>query len=162
MERTPRHLLLATLLATSGALAFAQTPPPPAASTAPHAAQAHQRMAEHRDKRLAELKAQLKITPAQEAAWAAWTQATQPPAPAQRPPQARGEFARLTTPQRIDLMQQRQAERSARLRQRGDATKAFYAQLAPEQQKTFDQQALRHGSREGRPGPGHGKGHGPA
>ena len=176
MTRTPRRLLLGALLATSSAIALAQTPPPPVAATpaageaaarpAPgkhhgrmNPAQRQQRMAEHRARRLAELKAQLKLVPAQEGAWTAFTAALQPPAQA-RPRMQRGEFAQLTTPQRIDLMAQRQTERAARMQQRGDATKAFYAQLTPEQQKTFDQQALRHGPREGRQG--HGKGHAPA
>ncbi|MFT4193979.1 Spy/CpxP family protein refolding chaperone [Ottowia sp.] len=181
MTHTPRRLLLGALLATSSAIALAQTPPPPPAGTPPAGeasarpvagkrhdrmdpAQRQQRMAEHRARRLAELKARLKLTPAQEGAWASFTAALQPPAQPARPPLQRGEFAKLTTPQRIDLMAQRQAERATRMQQRGDATKAFYAQLTPEQQKTFDEQAMRHGPREGRGGPGHGKGHrhGPA
>jgi len=164
MKRTSRHLLLAALIATSGGFALAQTPPPAApASAAAHAARMQQRMAEQHAHRLVDLKARLKITPAQEGAWATYATALQPPA---RPPQQRGEFEKLTTPQRIDLMQQRQAERATRMQQFGDATKAFYAQLSPEQQKTFDDVARRHGPREGRGparddhrrGPGHGAG----
>ena len=50
----------------------------------------------------------------------------------------RAEFAKLTTPQRLDRMQTRQAERSAMFAKRIDATRSFYAALTPEQQKTFD------------------------
>ena len=73
--------------------------------------------------------------------------ATQPPARGERPPMDREAFKNLTTPQRIDLMEQRSAEHQARMKQRGDATKAFYAQLSAEQQKVFDQRAVRHGPR---------------
>ena len=119
-------------------------------------AQRQQRMAEHHAKRQAELKAQLKLTPAQEGAWTAYTAAMQPPANAQRrgPRMDRAEFDKLTTPQRIDRMQQRSAERQAQMKQRGDAVKAFYAQLTPEQQKLYDDRAMR-GGKGKRGGPGH-------
>ena len=42
--------------------------------------------------------------------------------------------------------------------QRGEAVKAFYAQLTPEQQKVFDERGMRHGKGEGRHG-GHRGGH---
>ncbi len=157
----PKHLLLAAVLATAGTLALAQTPPAPAAPGAAQATQAdpgarQQRWAEHRAKRLEQLKAQLKLTPAQDGAWASYTAAMQPPA--QRPPRpSRAEMAQLTTPQRIDRMQAMQAERQQRMGQRLDAVKAFYAQLTPEQQKVYDQQSMRHGERgHGRHGMQHG------
>lgn len=167
MVFAPKQVLIATLLAATGAVAMAQTPPPPpAAPAAPAAgesapsraapgerharrapAEREKRMAEHHAKRLAELKAALKLTAAQEGAWNTFTAATQPPARGERPPMDREAFKNLTTPQRIDLMEQRSAEHQARMKQRGDATKAFYAQLSPEQQKVFDQRAMRHGPR---------------
>lgn len=161
----PKHLLLATVLAAASTLALAQTPPPAApapgaAATAPADPGARQqRWAEHRAKRLDQLKAQLKLSPAQDGAWAAYTAAMQPPA--LRPPRpSRADMAQLTTPQRIDRMQAMQAERQQRMSQRLDAVKAFYAQLTPEQQKVYDQQAMRHG-RGGPGGPGrHGMQHG--
>jgi Spy/CpxP family protein refolding chaperone len=116
---------------------------------------------------MADLKAQLKITPAQEGAWTAYTAAMQPPANAQRrgPRMDRAEFAKLTTPQRIDRMEQFAAERQAQMKQRGDAVKAFYAQLTPEQQKVYDERAMRGGRGEGQRGGGrhghHGMGPGP-
>lgn len=76
--------------------------------------------------------------------------------PAQRPPRMdRAQMAQLTTPQRIDRMQAMQAERQQFMTQRMDAIKAFYAQLTPEQQKVYDQQAMRHG-KGGRHGGGPG------
>jgi len=53
---------------------------------------------------------------------------------------SRAELDKLTTPQRIDLIEQRRAERIGQMNQRMDATKAFYAQLTPEQQRLFDAQ----------------------
>jgi Spy/CpxP family protein refolding chaperone len=97
-------------------------------------------------KRQAELKAMLKITPAQESAWTTFTASMQPPARmmgGERPMAAqRAELDKLTTPERIDKMKalrtQRMAEMNAEMDKRGDAAKAFYAVLSPEQQKTFD------------------------
>ena len=144
-------LLASATFASSGV--FAQ-PAPQAAPAAPVTGQAQpgipgQRMAHgdpaqrfarmqaHRAKRLAELKAKLDLSPAQESAWTHFTAATQPPGP---PPHRadRAEFAKLTTPQRLDRMQARQAERSEMFARRADATRTFYAALNPAQQKTFD------------------------
>ncbi|MCO5115441.1 MAG: Spy/CpxP family protein refolding chaperone [Burkholderiaceae bacterium] len=150
MTRT-RPLLLATLLAAASTWSVAQTTPalqparpprPRPASSAP--APGAQRWAERRAQRLEQLKAQLKLSPAQEGAWSAYTAAMQPPA--QRPARMNhAELAQLSTPQRIERMQALQAEHQQFMSQRLDAVKAFYAQLTPEQQKIYDQQSLRHG-----------------
>lgn len=162
-------LILAGLLATAGAGAIAQgtdaapaalkpgTSAPAAQNARPH--HGEHRMGEHRmgqrdpakmqawmAKRQAEMKAKLKITPAQEGAWTAFTAAMQPPARMmgdERPMAGqRAELDKLTTPERIDKMKamrtQRMTEMNAEMDKRGDATKAFYAVLSPEQQKTFD------------------------
>jgi Spy/CpxP family protein refolding chaperone len=108
------------------------------------------------EKRLATLKTQLKLTPTQEGNWAAFTTAMKPPADRQismHPDQA--ELAKLTTPERIEKMKalhtQHMAEMSANMDRRGEATKAFYATLTPDQQKTFDASALQaYGSRAGK------------
>lgn len=165
-----QRILWASLLASATFAASAQTPPPaaPAAPGARTEQRAHQprdgkfaeRMQERRVKHLADLKAKLKLDTSQESAWTTFTSATQPPAPPPRADReaARAEFATLTTPQRLDRMQARQSERAARFAQRADATRTFYAALRPEQQKTFDTEALKHGPR----GHGHGpRGHGP-
>ncbi|MBB1604156.1 Spy/CpxP family protein refolding chaperone [Variovorax sp. UMC13] len=164
-----QRILWASLLASATFAAAAQTPPPaapagPEARTEqrahkPHDGKFFERMQERRVKHLADLKAKLKLSAAQEGAWTTFTTATQPPAPpAARADReaARAEFAKLTTPQRLDRMQARQSERAARFAQRADATRTFYAALTPEQQKTFDTEALKHGPR----GHGH-RGHGP-
>ncbi|MEO5794169.1 MAG: Spy/CpxP family protein refolding chaperone [Rhodoferax sp.] len=141
--RTPfKSLVLAGLLATLGATAFAADappPPPPAAGMAPHDPA---KMQEHMLKRQAALKAQLKITAAQEGAWTTFTSSMQPPAKGPRPDKA--DFQKLTTPERIDKMRAMRTERDAEMDKRADATKAFYAVLSPEQQKTFDTHAMPH------------------
>ena len=158
-------LILAGLLATAGVGAIAQgtdaapaglkpsTSAPAAQNARPH--HGEQKMGRHDPAKMqaqmakhqAELKAKLKITPAQEGAWTAFTAAMQPPARMmggeQRPMAAqRAELDKLTTPERIDKMKalrtQRMTEMTAEMDKRGDATKAFYAALTPEQQKTFD------------------------
>ena len=162
--------VLAGLLATVGASAMAQVPP---ASSAPAAAAAEkqrdgQRMMGRHDpakmqawmaKRQAELKAKLKITPAQEGAWTSFTAAMQPPAgmDQRQTPEQRAEFAKMTTPERIDKMQamrtQRMADMKTAMDKRGEATKAFYAALSAEQQKIFDAEHMKMARHAGR---GHG------
>ncbi|MEJ8821954.1 Spy/CpxP family protein refolding chaperone [Variovorax humicola] len=165
-----QRLVSAGLLATAAFAASAQAPTAPTAPGAPAAPAAEHRMdREQRDgkffermqarhaEHLAALKAKLKLSAAQESAWSTYTAATAPPA---RPPQRRdrAEFEKLTTPERIDRMQARQAERQAMFAKRADATKTFYAALNPEQQKTFDAETvamMRHGARGGPDHQGH-------
>ena len=148
--RTPfKSLVLAGLLATLGATAFAADapPPPPAAGMAQHDPA---KMQERMQKRQADLKAQLKITAAQEAAWTTFTTSMQPPAKGPRPDKA--DFEKLTTPERIDKMRAMRTTRDAEMDKRADATKAFYAVLSPVQQKVFDAHAMPH--MRGGPGDG--------
>ena len=162
-------LLLAGVLATAGASAIAQSPAPTAAPATTMHQQAEpgygHHMMGHRDpakmqawmaKRQAELKAKLKINASQEGAWNTFTAAMQPPAHmmAKRDMAAqRAEFAKLTTPERIDKMRemrtQRMSERNATMDKRAEATKAFYATLNPEQKKTFDTETLKMVERHG-------------
>lgn len=111
------------------------------------------------DQRHAALKTQLKITAAQEAAWTSFVDAHKAPAGMMgRQPPAMADMAKLTTPERIDKMKemrtQRMGEMTAAMDKRAEATKAFYAVLTPEQQKTFDAhsmmgQGLGHGAHKG-------------
>ncbi len=144
--RTPfKSLVLAGLLATVGAAAFAADAPPP-----PHGKHDPAKMQEHMQKRQADLKAKLKLTAAQEPAWASFSASMQPPAPGPRPDKAA--FEKLTTPERIDKMRALHAERGAQMDKRAEATKAFYAVLSPEQQKVFDANAMPHGGGRGERG----------
>jgi periplasmic protein CpxP/Spy len=102
-------------------------------------AQRMERMQKYHAKRQEKLKAELKLTAAQEPAWNTYVQRT---AHTPRPmPAAQPNWSQLTTPQRLDQMQALKAERDAQMAQRIEATKSFYAALTPEQQKLFDKQA---------------------
>ncbi|MDD2176065.1 Spy/CpxP family protein refolding chaperone [Acidovorax sp. D2M1] len=165
------HRIAATALLAAMALpVLAQQPPatPPAspAASAKAAEGRHERhhgdMAQRHAKRLTDLKTQLKLTPAQEQAWTTFTTAMQP---GERPARLdHQDMDKLTTPERIDRMRAMRSQHAAEADRRGEATKAFYAALTPEQQKTFDAQAHRGhpmgGMRGGEGRHGHGDHHG--
>lgn len=167
MKHAHKHLIAAALLAL-GFAATAQPAPAPAPVTpearaggSHHGSMGHhgrmdpakmqERMQQHMAQRQAQLKQKLQITPAQESAWTAYVAAMQPPANMQRIDRA--EFARLTTPERIDRMRALRAAHHAEMDKRGEATKTFYAALTAEQKKVFDAENSR-----GRRG-GHHRGH---
>ena len=168
----PRRLAITTATAPLAALtlpALAQQPAPatPAAAAAEARPAKAARMGErgehrerhqaHREKRLAELKNELKLTPAQEPAWTAFTTALQP---GERPARLdHKDMAQLTTPERIDKMRALRAQHAAEADRRGEATKAFYAALTPEQQKTFDAKAQRQHRGPGKGGERHHRHH---
>ncbi|HET8744826.1 MAG TPA: Spy/CpxP family protein refolding chaperone [Ramlibacter sp.] len=157
MKSLHRHLLTAGLLASLGLAAVAQTqtlPAPPASQSAPQRmhgdhgrmdparmerfrARMEQRMA----KRLGHLKEKLQISRGQESAWETWTAALKPAQRLQRPDRAA--FKAMSTPERIDRFKALRAQRAAEMDKRLDATKSFYAQLTPDQQKTFDKVGMR-------------------
>ena len=108
------------------------------------------------DQRNAKLKPTLKLTPAQEGAWTTYTTAMKPPAEMMVKCPNRAEMDKLSTPERIDKMKalrtQHMADMTTAMEQRGEATKAFYATLTPEQQKMFDAGAMSHPGMQGRKG----------
>lgn len=178
MKLSSKHLLLTTLMATCGFAAFAQTatPAPAGAQTqmqdkmhrGDHSNMRERMFGNHQErvaKRQAELKAKLKITPAQESAWTTFTAAMQPPAGGmmgmRHDPKVKAEMEKLTTPERIDKMQAMRAERmktmGAEMEKRGAATKAFYAVLSSEQKAVFDAVSM-HGGRHGMGGEHGGRG----
>jgi hypothetical protein len=149
--------LLAGLLALSGVAALAQMP-----SSGGHAAMMagpadgmHEgmrhrdpaRMQARMDKHAAELKARLKLTPAQEGAWTTLVAAHKMPADmmAKRPDPAAME--KLSTPERLERMKALRRQHMTVMDQRDEATKVFYATLTPEQQKVFDASAMPHHGR---------------
>jgi periplasmic protein CpxP/Spy len=171
MKLSSKHLLLTTLMATCGFAAIAQntTPTAPAAGGQPqmqdkmhrgdHSSIRERMFGNHQErmvKRQAELKAKLKITPAQEGAWSTFAASMQPPAGGmmgmRHDPKVKAEMDKLTTPERIDKMQAMRAERmktmGAEMEKRGAATKAFYAVLSSEQKAVFDAMAM-HGGKHG-------------
>jgi periplasmic protein CpxP/Spy len=175
MKLSSKRLFLATIVMAScgyAAVASAQTATPAPAGAQPqmqdkmhrgdHSSMRERMFGNHQErmaKRQAELKAKLKITPAQEGAWTTFTAAMQPPANMgkgmmgmRHDPKVKAEMDKLTTPERIDKMQAMRAERmktmSAEMDKRGAATKAFYAVLSSEQKAVFDAVAT-HGGRHG-------------
>ncbi len=175
MKLSSKRLFLATIVMAScgyAAVASAQTAAPaPAAGTqtqmhdrmhqGDHSSMRERMFGNHQErmaKRQAELKAKLKITPAQEGAWTTFTAAMKPPANMaggmgmQHDPKVKAEMDKLTTPERIDKMQAMRAERmktmNTEMDKRGAATKAFYAVLSAEQKAVFDA-ITPHGGRHG-------------
>jgi periplasmic protein CpxP/Spy len=162
--RLPLASLAVTgLLALGAVTAMAQTPHAPEAGSpaSTHGRGEHMRMRDPAKmqammaKRQADLKAKLKLTPAQEGAWTAFTAAMQPPA-GWKPGDMQAKHAeleKLPTPERIDKMQALRTERmtkmNAEMDKRGAATKSFYAALNAEQQKTFDAERHMHRGERG-------------
>lgn len=153
MKTLKMHLLASGLVAALGlSAAFAQTPPPGGRHDPARMEERAAKMQERRAQKLADLKAKLQINAAQETSWNAWVAAMQP-ARGDRPDRA--QFAAMTTPQRIDYMRARRAERAAAADQRGEITKSFYGVLSAQQQRVFDAETLRIGK-----GGHHGRHHG--
>ena len=146
---TQRALMVA-LIAGSGALtasSFAMTAGGSAGKEgceAGHGQKAHAERGEQRAKHMAELKEKLQLTPVQEAAWNTFANASQRGMhPMGVDKQAmRGEFEKMDTPQRMDKMLAMSDMRRAKMLERAQATKAFYAQLTPQQKSVFDAEAM--------------------
>jgi protein CpxP len=164
MKPVFKSLVLASLMASAGFAAYAQTAPAAPAGTPPahtreggrHHRMDPAKMEQMMAKRSAELKAKLKITTAQEGAWTAFTTAMKPPARDMKQRPDRAELAKLTTPERIDKMRalrtQHTTDMNAAMNKRDEATKTFYASLDAEQKKVFDAEHARMGARHGRDG----------
>ena len=119
--------------------AQAQTPPPEGRFS--HAANQEQRaaaMADHFAKHQAKIHDLLKITPAQEGAWAAYQAAIKPVAPTAPATGGRAAYAALSAPARlqkaIDMMKAHEAKMETTL----GALNTFYAVLTADQKKVFD------------------------
>ena len=145
MKKLIQSLVIAGVMATVGSAAFAQMDGGPMGHYGMHRDPA--KMAQMHAKHLSELKAKLKITASQEAAWNAFTESMKPPANLQGTRPDRPELDKLTTPERIDKMRalrkEHMAAMEAEMDKRAEATKTFYAALTPEQQKTFDAEHAR-------------------
>jgi Spy/CpxP family protein refolding chaperone len=164
----PNFRMLASLAVLSAfvcapAIGAAQEPPPgaqpPPAGDHPWAERMHQH-AEARDKALHDL---LNLRPDQEAAFQAMQATMAPPAgrDGMRGQHDMASAAGLTTPERLDRMAARLAQRQAAFQRRAEAIKQFYAVLSPGQQRAFDALAqLRGMAHRGMGGPGRMGGHG--
>jgi periplasmic protein CpxP/Spy len=149
MKSVFKPLLIASLLAAVGFAAVAQGREQGGMRHGQGGpAKLQQMRAKHQD----ELKAKLMLAPNQESAWASFTAAMQPSVALRAARPDRAAMDKLTTPERIDLMKSLRATRDAQMNQRADASKAFYATLAPAQKQVFDAE---HRGRGGRHGGGH-------
>lgn len=122
----------------------------PRAHRGEHRGNPAERMAKYQ----ARLHDKLKLTAAQEPAWATFTAANAPKKPAGDWKAKREAFAKLSAPERMEQWIAMSKERIAGQESRLASLKTFYAVLTPEQQKVFDDSV---------PGGKHGAmhGHGP-
>lgn len=153
MITTRKHLIAVALLASVGLGAIAQTAPAPA--NPPAEGRYHHRMdpakmQERFTQRMADLKQKLQLTAAQEPAWTSFTNGMRPTGTMQRID--REALSKLSTPDRIDQMRALRNQRMAEMDRRGEATKAFYNALTPDQKKVFDAETSRRGHRGGHHG----------
>ena len=163
-----RALVVSAALAAASGPVFAQpAPPPPGEDGGPRLDVGSGRLdpATRAEMRAQHLRDVLQLRPNQEAALAELTAAMKPPEGArERMRGERGEWARLSTPERLDKRHEAMVRRQQEFDRRAMAIKKFYAQLTPSQQKAFDamQPMDGHGGRMGghRGGPGGGWGHG--
>jgi len=128
-------------LAITGAVIAAEAPPPDAGPPSAHGdhpwrdpAQRQAMMAEH-------LRDALQLTPGQEPALNQFLAAMHPSHDHDRMDRDGGppsDQAQMTTPERLDRMLAHFDEMRTKMVARVEATKTFYAQLSPSQQKAFD------------------------
>ncbi len=150
MKTTIARTVLAALLGL-GALGSTYAADPVAPGRHGHALSQEERtakMEEHKAKfaemvakHQAALHDKLKLTAAQEPAWKTFIAAVTPTWPAM--PASHAAAASMTTPERLDQHLSMAKEHLAKMETRAAATKVFYAQLTPEQQKTFDAEAAK-------------------
>lgn len=151
MKTQFKPLLLAAALATGalGALGatsvIAQDAAPAQARTAQkEKAEGRSWMRVHvHGRHMDDLKSALKLKPAQESKWNEFAAALSPKERVRMDGTKREDFARLSTPERLDKMRELRQQREQDSARRDEATRQFYASLTPEQQKTFDEETLR-------------------
>lgn len=94
----------------------------------------------------------LHLTDQQEAAWRDYTTAIAPtPQMAARRRATQDLMPAVPTPRRIALIEAAMAQDAADFRRQGQAVVAFYGQLTPEQQATFDRETLPQAGAHGGP-----------
>ena len=100
------------------------------------------KMEQRRAERQAKLREALKLNAQQQPAWDAFVASQAPQKKGERTGRGdRAAWASLSAPQRMQKGIDLQKQRTARMEQRLAALNSFYAQLTPEQRKTFDDQA---------------------
>ena len=138
---------LAITLAASASAQQDRPPPPPGADAGQgqhwDQGQGRDRFEARREQRQKVLHDALGLRADQEGAWQAFITSShrrdgERGPGMRRRDSAEGQRVEISTPERLDRMAQRMAERQSRFAQRADAIKRFYAALDPRQQKTFD------------------------
>ncbi|MDO9636233.1 MAG: Spy/CpxP family protein refolding chaperone [Thiobacillus sp.] len=142
-----KRILLAGLVAGSGMLAVSAFAMPEGAAAAKpgcESRQGHANREAQRAERMSALKDKLQLAPTQEAAWNAFVGAGQSGLKrAGGDRQAmHAEFAKLSTPERLDRMQAMSDMRRVKMAERTEAIKAFYGQLTPAQRTVFDGEVM--------------------
>jgi len=85
----------------------------------------------------------LRLSGSQEDAWRNFQQAyAMDPQEMQRQQSMAANMARMTAPQRVDMALDMQKAELAAQERRGQALKAFYSTLSPQQRQTFDRETL--------------------
>lgn len=164
MSTLRKQVLIAlTVLGMGSAAALAQAQQTPTQAAAPegrhgHAAQQQERMAkwgEYAAKRQAKLHDALKLSAAQEPAWAAFQAAIKPDTASMAMQGDRAAWSTMSAPARMEKMLAMARQHTARMETHLAALNTFYAVLTPAQKKLFDEHTQRgHGHRRG----GHMKG----
>jgi protein CpxP len=150
---TIRPMLITAALLLPLAAAGAQPPAPDAAGMAQDRQDMRQDMAQRQQETAQDLAIVLRLTPAQQPALSAWMQAMTPAPHDWHGGREQG--AATTTPEQLAVEQQRMAAHDAEAATRLSATRQFYAQLDPQQQRVFDAlDRLRHDRSHGMHGRG--------
>ncbi len=140
-------LISATLMVSLSGLSLAQNVAANSSTTQSPRTDRIQGMRQHMEeihsRDLADLRDKLKLSPSQSAAWQVFAQHLQSPVPVFPRPDPLA-MKKLSTPERLDQMLSRKAQRDAVMQQRVDITKNFYVDLNPEQMKIFDAETFKH------------------
>ncbi len=108
-----------------------------------HKGHKHGDRAERHAQRAQKLHDALKLTPAQETAWASYTAAIKPAARPERG--EKGAWKAMSAPERMEQRLAMAKQRVEKMEARLTATSTFYATLTPEQKKLFDENSMRRG-----------------
>jgi Spy/CpxP family protein refolding chaperone len=141
MKKLVKTLLIAGALTAAGFTAMAQSQDGMAGHM-DHGRMDPAKMEQMVNQHLADFKAKLKLTPAQEGAWTTFAAAMKPNTANMSKRPDRAEMEKLPLPERIDKMRalrkEHMASMEANMDKRDEAIKTFYAVLTPEQKKIAD------------------------
>jgi L-lactate utilization protein LutC len=152
MKWSRHSLIAASFLLGLSTATLAQTASPPSTSASERFEKPHGHPAHRHGHHLSDLKAKLKLTTSQELAWSSYEQSVQ----ASKQDMMHSEYKhleKLSTPERLDQMQNHRTQMNIRMEKNAEATRSFYGALDADQKIIFDAETLRtlHAS--------HGRGH---